>query len=130
MKELNKDVRTRDRLIFGEYNEYAYGGGVRHFEDLSLATLEKLVAQDFIDLDDQQNDCPTVQAILGFMRTYPDYTAHGYTVSIERGDYRVSLEGVAKDREADTPEELKGFIELFRFADDFCVEGEMYCWFD
>lgn len=130
MKELNKDVRTRNKLIFGEYNEYAYGGGVRHFENLSLATLEKLVAQGFINLDDQQNDCTTVQAIPGFMRTYPDYTAHGYTVSIDRRDYRVSLEEVAKDREADTPEELKGFIELFRFADDLCVEGEIYCRFD
>lgn len=130
MKKLNENVRERDKIIFGEYNEYQYSGGVRHFRNLSLSSLEKLVALNFIDLDDQQNDCPTVQAILGFMRTYPDYTAHGYAVSIERGDYRVSLEGVAKDREADTPEELKGFFELFRFADDFCIEGEMYCWFD
>ena len=130
MNKLNKDVRTRDELIFGEYDREAYSGGVRHFEKLSLSTLEKLVAQNFIDLDDQQNNCPCVKAILGFMRNYPDYTAHGYAVSVEREDYRVSLEGVAKNREADTIEELKGFTEMFRFADDFCTDGEMYCWFD
>ena len=130
MNRLNKDVRTRDELIFGEYDREAYSGGVRHFENLSLATLEKLVANNFIDLDDAQNVCPCVKAILGFMRTYPDYTAHGYTVSIEREDYRISLEGVAKDCEADSIEELNGFVNMFRFADDFCIDGEMYCWFD
>lgn len=130
MCNLNRDVRMRDKLIFGEYNEYRYCGGVRHFEKLSLSTLEKLVANNFIDLDDAQNDCPSVKAILGFMRTYSDYTAHGYAVSVEREDYRVSLEGVAKNREADTIEELKGFVNMFRFADDFCTDGEMYCWFD
>ena len=130
MLNLNRDVQTRDELIFGKYDESKYSGGIRHFKDMSLSTLEKLVAQNFIDLDEQQNDSPTVQAILGFMRTYPDYTAHGYTVSIEREDYRVSLEGVAKEREADTIEELKGFMNMFRFADDFCTDNEMYCWFD
>ncbi len=82
MCNLNKDVQTRDKLIFSEYNERAYSGGTRHFKNMSLATLEELVAQNSIDLDEQQNDCPTVRAILGFMRTYPDYTAHGYVVSI------------------------------------------------
>ena len=127
---MNKDVKVRDEIIFGAYNEARYGGGIRSFKNLCLAKLEKLVEKDFIDLRDRQNNCPSVKEIWTFMQKYPDYKAHGYAVTIQREDYRVSLEGVSKDRSADTIEELKDFVDMFRYADNFDIEGRMYCWFD
>ena len=127
---MNKDVKTRDEIIFGSYSEKSYGGGYRSFKKLSLAKLDELVAKDFIDLKDRQNSCPSVKEIMAFIRKYPDYAAHGYAITIDRGDYRVSLEGVVKDSSASSMEELKDFVDMFRFADVFDTDGRMYCWFD
>ena len=130
MKNLNKDVVTRDRMIFGSYDKSKYSGGVRHFENLSLETLKRLLEKNFADRAEKQNWAPTIGAIVDFMKTYDGYTAHGYVVEVERGDYRVSLEGVYKDRAADSEEELDEFNLIFGNADDFSDSGQMYCWFD
>ena len=75
-----------------------------------------MIEQDFIDLRDRQNSCPSVKEIFEFMQKYPSYTAHGYTIAIKRDDYRVSLEGVAKYRSANSMDELRDFIDMFRYG--------------
>ena len=127
--KLNKSERQRDHIIFGSHSFEAYMGGVRHFENLSLSKLERLIECNFIDLDDRQNLAPPVREIYDFMKKYPDYTAHGYTVSIMRDDYRVSLEGVSKSNGAKSAEELEDFMRLFKDADEVDTSS-MYCWFD
>ena len=127
---LNRDEAARDTLIFGKHDPNAYrSGGVRYFDGLSLATLQRLFAQKFIDADDKQNYAPTAGQILEFMERYPEYTAHGYTVTIDRPDYRVTLEGVCKGDGADSMGELEDFINLFRDADTIDT-ATMSCWFD
>lgn len=130
MKNLNTDVVTRDKMIFGSYDKSKYSGGVRHFENLSLETLKRLLEKNFADRAEHHNAAPTIAEILDFMTKYSGYTAHGYAVEVERGDYRVSLEGVYKDRAADSEEELDEFNLIFGNADDFSDSGQMYCWFD
>ena len=130
MYKLNKNERQRDEIIFGGHDAKAYTGGVRHFEKLSLNKLEELISGNFVDLSDRQNEAPSIKKIYEFMKRYPEYTAHGYTVSIMRDDYRVSLEGVSKEYEADSAEEFDNFTELFKHADDFVTSPIMYCWFD
>ena len=63
------------------------------------------------------------------MKQYPTYTAHGYTVSADRDDYRVSIEGIEKGEPAATAEELQDYMALFRWADEF-DSSTMYCWFN
>lgn len=126
---LNKREKQRDNIIFGEHNTRAYTGGIRRFENLPLGKLEELINSNFIDTRDRQNAAPTIKDIYEFMKKYPAYTAHGYAVTIKRDDYRVSLEGVSKERGADSPQELADFTELFKFADEFST-SPMYCWFD
>lgn len=130
MKKLNTDVVTRDRMIFGSYDKSKYSGGIRHFENLSLETLNRLLKENFADREEKQNWAPAIGAFVDFMKAYDGYTAHGYTVDIERGDYRVSLEGVFKDGEADSFEELEEFRKLFKEADILNTDNLMYCWFD
>lgn len=129
--EFNKDIETRDKIIYGRYREKKYKyGGTLHYEGLTVGTMKELMDQKFLDPEERQNSSPTVQEIYDFMCTYPGYTAHGYTVSADRDDYRVSVEGVMKPEQAATPEECQAFLRLFENADELRVEGYMYCWFD
>ena len=66
--KLNKNKRQRDHIIFGNHSFEAYMGGVRHFENLSLSKLERLVEFNFIDLDERQNLAPSVREIYDFMK--------------------------------------------------------------
>ncbi len=120
----------RDEIIFGKYEPRFYTGGIRRFENLNLEKLKKLVDLKFVDVEEYQNDSPTIREFIKFMEKYPDYTVMGYVVSIERSDYRVSLDGIEKIAPAESKAEENEFIELFRNADDFNINDEMYAWFD
>lgn len=131
--DLNTDAKLRDEIIFGKYNEDNYSnlGEIKHFSKLSLDKLKKLIELNFILLDECQNDSPTTEEILNFMKNYPEYYAHGYTVGLQREDYRITLEGVAKDSDFDTDSEKADFLQLFRFADELAYDGQsVYCWYD
>ena len=85
---------------------------------------------NFIDLEDNQNNSPTVREFIEFMEKYPDYTVMGYTVSIDRDDYRVSLDGIEKRKVVYSEEEVDDFSSLFGDADEFDTGNAMYAWFD
>ena len=127
---LNKDVKQRDEIIFGKYEPELYAGGTRRFDGLSLKKLRRLVELNFIDLEDNQNNSPTVREFIEFMEKYPDYTVMGYTVSIDRDDYRVSLDGIEKRKVVYSEEEVDDFSSLFGDADEFDTGNAMYAWFD
>ena len=132
--ELNKDIDIRDTLIFGSFEEEKYMGGVRHFDNLSPDTLKELVKNDFADPSDMQNDSPSLQHFLLFAEHWKQYnvTLHGYVVSIERSDYRFTIEGI--DSEADEDyclDYILQFVDSFRHADDFRLNKyKSRCWYD
>ena len=126
---MNKDIVTRDTMIFGSFDREKYMGGVRQFNNLPCSILMNLVTEDFADLEETQNDSPTIQEFIKFMKTYKGYTAHGYVVIDTRDDYRVSVEGIEKGDDAESIEELKDFIKLCRWADGLDVDT-MSCWYD
>ena len=51
MIELNPNVKERDEIIFGEYDEEAYSGGTRHFDNISFEVLQQLLEQVFIKIE-------------------------------------------------------------------------------
>ena len=120
----------RDMILFGEpYDEEKYLGGIRSFEGLTAEEYRKLYAIMAIDPNDSQNSAPTAREIYEFIDEYPGFTAHGYAVSPERDDHRISFEGV--EGMYKTTEELEAFFNLFRFADNFTAgDGYAYAWFD
>ena len=129
------DAKKRDAIIFPDgYQPSAYGpdgGMVRSFSGLNLSKLNKLIYLGYADPDEAQNCAPTIGEFKEFMADYPKYTAHGYTVSPKRNDFRVSIEGIEKDTGYETAEELEDFISMFRHADEFNVSKTgMYCWYD
>lgn len=126
-----ENVDERDLILFGEeYNEDKYGGGCRSFSDLDVESLKKLIDMDFIDLSEAQNYAPSVEEIYYFMKDHPLVTCHGYAVSPDRSDYRVSIEGIEYCG-AVTMEMLVDFVDMFKEADEFSVSTNgLYCWYD
>ena len=127
--EMNMDIETRDKIIFGSYNPNGYLGGCKNFKELSLETLKELVALGFADPEETQNYSPTITEFIEFMENHPGYYAHGYTVTDKRPDYRVTIEGIAKDEPCADQDELEAFVLFARHADDFDMNPP-YCWWD
>lgn len=131
MKNLNKDWQTRDTLLFGDAEIEAYKyGGCRRFSSADVETIRTLMEFGYIDPDDCQNCSPYAGDILAFLESHPCFTAHGYAVSPDRADYRITLEGVELRGTYDS-DTFIDFLELFRFADEFMVGTDfLYCWYD
>jgi hypothetical protein len=136
----NRDQARRDAIIGDSYcpmdprdddltdREKAHLS--RSFSGLTLAQLELLFAERFIDPEDNQNVAPTAKEIFEFMWKYPKVRAHGYSISLVRDDYRVSLEGIHY-RGPVSEEMKKDFKTLFQRADEKrCRKNELSCWYD
>lgn len=127
---LNKDIKTRDEIIFDEYDPQKYVGGIRHYKELTYEQLEELDDKCFLDPEECQNYSPSIAEFMDFMKDHREFTAHGYVVSDTRDDYRVSIEGLFKFGNI-TYEETIEFVDMFRCADEFtCTKEELYCWYD
>jgi len=135
----NEDVKLRDSILhwnerldkaYKEHcKDYEKNYEIRYFDQLDADTLQQLIDLKFADPKEKQEDAPTIANFLKWLRDNPDYKAHGYVVSINRDDYRVSIEGV--DGCAKTPEALNRFIKMFRKANEFHVDADYQrAWYD
>ena len=131
---LNKDIKRRDELIFGDYDPLEYSGnsgGVRKFNGISVQTLKQLLEENFTDPDDDQNGSPSVREMLEFSEKWNNkYVFGGYAVEIWRADYRVSLDSMwREDLENLTADERKAFIDFVGEVDELDEEN-MSAWWD
>jgi hypothetical protein len=130
--ELNKNYNLREQILFGEDYDAAHYrmGGIRYFE-ISPVKLANLVQLGFADPHDAQNSAPSIEEFIEFFNEQfsKEWYVHGYAVSPERDDYRVSVEGCGKHGEP-TQEEICDFVLLFRHADELQVGDCLYCWYD
>ncbi len=126
----NKDYKTRDQLLGIQADWTSQSGGIEYIETITIDQLEKLLTDKFIDPNDYQNESPTTRTFYEFMARFPNVSAHGYAVSPERDDYRVTIEGLYV-KESDVTSELKKqFSELCQEADEYYDQGELYSWWD
>ena len=134
---MNRDVETRDKIIFGKYDPEKYWGGIRQFT-CSADTIRELSKQGFINDDECQNWSPSTIDFLDFIDGAEDKIVaefECYAVSPDRNDYRVTIEGInltIPDGEFDL---FVLAIGNFRGADEFTIEhadGEYYigAWWD
>jgi hypothetical protein len=137
---VNRDIRTRDEILFGNYDPKAYTGGTRRFARVDVDTLQELVELDFVDVYECQNDSPTIREFLDFVE-YSDergsYRFDGYAVIDTRNDYSVSIDCISKIKPFGQTSEIVDFAELVATADDFYLSsrandrGEYgYAWWD
>ena len=133
MQDLNKDWKKRDKHIFGNVStNYHQHGGCRSFEALTLEQLQYLIDNNFIDLEDCQNSAPSVEEMFEFMKAHSDFVAHGYVVSPDRDDYRVSLEGLRyRGKKKVSVKLVAEFVSFCQGADALEVdEKQLFCWWD
>ena len=127
--EYNKDQATRDKILFGRdqgKNNYL------RYTGLSYDDLQKLVEEKFADPEERQNDSPSILEFLGELKEFKDnVTFHGYAISLDRDDYRVSVEGF--EIEGISQAQLISLMEQYRFADELTADaakGYLYTWWD
>ena len=124
-----EEVIERDMIVFGGPTDWGKKQ-LLHFKDLDIARLAELVEKDLIDLDDQQNEAPTLGEFLEFMKEHPRFTAHGYVITPMRPDARLTIEGITLNKKP-TKSETFDFIHLCRLADEFeCCAERLSCWYD
>lgn len=128
-----EQANERERITFGcDYRPEFYGmGGIRYFEHMTVEKAKELLRLGYIDPDDTQNASPTNQAMIDFCDDGTGmWYLHGYMVSPERIDTRVSFEGIGSDHPL-TDKQAADFYRMFREADE-CDAGDCgaYCWYD
>ena len=128
--DLSTDTNARDQILFGEnFDETKYPGGIRSFEDLSAATMKKLLELNFATGEDAQNAMPCIKELMEYADVHENVTFNGYAVSPKRNDYRISIEAIKQD--FTTTKDRDDFTEMFRLADEFeADETSGYAWFD
>jgi hypothetical protein len=123
---MNRDIVKRDKILFGELDEDRYGpefnghrGGVRSFHMASLETIETLIAEDFINVDEAQNNSPTIEEFVKFAKQHPNDEVFfgGYAVHNSRDDYRVSIDVIKMF--TSNIGSLADFAQEFHGADKF-----------
>jgi hypothetical protein len=128
---LNTDYKRREEVM--QLN-VAWGkddlGGAMRVEGITVQTLSTLFDEHFICPSDRQNESPTAQAFLDFLKRHPAVTAHGYLISPAREDYRISIEGLYVPAKDVTPELKRDFINLCRDADELDVDSDLFSWWD
>lgn len=121
----------RDFILFGDVvNLGKYSGGIRKFRNLDVDRLKLLVEEGFAVLDDKHNEAPSIGEFIKFMEKYPEVLAHGYAVSPERDDVRISIEGLESNEELSEEclNSIKGFAD---YCDEFYYDSEgLWVWYD
>ena len=110
------------------------GYDIARFNGLKHEQIQLLLDENFADPDETQNDSPSIQEFLEFLKANPSFRAHGYIVTPRRNDCRVTLEGVELAKGADpSTEEIQAFIDLCHGSDEFTCDlkgKQFYGWWD
>lgn len=123
----------RESILHPEGSDGIFRGGISHYSGLTPDRMRILLEKGYALEDESHNDCPSIGECVEFCERHPGFTMHGYSVSRERNDCRVSVEGVEGEPGCLDEAGLQDFVDVFRFADDFCIGGKnesYYCWFD
>jgi hypothetical protein len=129
--EFNREYERRDFILGIEVDwNVETSGGIKQFDLLEVAMLEKLFNERFIDPSDTQNESPLMQHFYDFMKRNPNVLAYGYAVSPKRDDYRVTIVGLRVPADDVTPQLKKGFIDFCKGADELMTDRELLSWWD
>jgi hypothetical protein len=100
----------------------------RRYTYVSIITLDELnVLNDLglLDLEQSQNDSPTIGEFMEFMEAHDNVEAHGYVIT-NREDARLSIEGLRLPDETDK----QTIIEFLLFCKNADELSEYYSWWD
>lgn len=128
-----RGAQEREQLVFKrDYDRENYKmGGICRFDKMSIPTARELIKLGYLDPGDAQNYAPSAKEIVDFCSgdDEENWYVHGYVVSPERDDCRISIEGCGCEPMPDR-DKLIAFVDMFRYADEFKIDDGCYCWFD
>ncbi len=128
MNNKKQQDKLRHEILNIEYDSKHYD--VKYVKDISLEQLLRLIDENLIDVEEAQNNSPTVEEFINFLKDYPKFKAHGYIVTPDREDFRISIEGLKVEEDL-TTEEILAFSNKFHNADEFQVTTNYArCWWD
>lgn len=107
-------------------------GGIIHFHNLPAAIISQLFEENFLYKKERQNYSPSAEEFYNFMLAHPNMTAHGYMVSPDREDYRITIEGLECNNECakDYMIDFAKFIAEYE-PDEYTInENNLRCWWD
>jgi hypothetical protein len=132
----NRDWQRRNTILQpflrtdGPFAEFDGAADIIFFQGVPVGVVGQLLEERYLDPDRRQNDSPTSSEFFAFLRRHPEVLAHGYATSIEREDYRVTIEGVSY-RGTVSGSLRRDAEQLFRGADEFRLEANgLFVWFD
>ena len=128
--DLNKDDALRQKIMGFTAN---YEGGICRFYRMPLDTLNSLVENGLADLDDRQNESPSIREYLGLLRKHPSEPAalHGYLVSPDRDDCRITIEGLeCTSANKYFISDLRSLLKNYPCGVIKIKRGHQYCWYD
>lgn len=123
------EEQDKERCKLVGVNDKNFYGGCARFVGMTYKTLQKLVDKGYADPEDNTNGSTTLGEYLEFMKEHPRFKAHGYVISNDRDDRRITVEGLEAKRV--TIKEMVAFTDLDRMADEF-EATQLYCrsWWD
>lgn len=123
------EEQDKERKELCGVDDKNFFGGCSRFEGMNAKTLQLLVDKGYADPEDNQNGSTTLGEYLEFMKEHPRFKAHGYIISNDREDRRITVEGL--EARNVTIKEIVAFTELDRCADEF-EATQKYCrsWWD
>lgn len=138
MMKNQQEIPEREEIVFGEAVDWEENlGGTKRFDEISKEKVEELIDKEYLDPESRQNRSPRAEDMLDFMRKAEEHAgvnvyAHGYMVSPERSDSRITLEGIKLVSNQKLPRTLMSdFSEFFNMADQFELNPKSaYCWYD
>ena len=132
--DYNRNEQERDQII-GQAFCNPPGKSIRRFSELSLGKLQELVEKGFADPKEQQNNSPTIEYLLELGELAQSegckVTFDGYSVPLEREDYRVSVDAINIYSQSIGESLGQKFTELKETADEFTFTADLLsAWWD
>jgi len=134
-KKESIDFEEREQIVFHRHYDPANykDGGICKFTNLNYSTVKKLTSRGYLDPTDYFNSSPEVCEFVSFVEEHNpgNWFFHGYVVSAERDDTRVTIEGIGSYAPIKS-DDLVDFLNFFRLADEITAEKfkPVYCWYD
>lgn len=132
--DYNRNEQERDQII-GQAFCNPPGKSIRRFSELSLDKLQKLLDKGFADPEEMQNNSPTIAELLEIGKQ-AESEGHkvcfdGYTVPLERCDYRVSVDAINIYPQSIGDDLAQKFAEFEDTADEFTFTSNLLtAWWD
>lgn len=127
---MNTDVGRRDKVLGINVDWDGHVGGIVRLDRIGVTTLETLFRERFVDPNDSQDEAPSASELLAFMQKHPEVLAHGYAVSPDREDYRVTIDGLSVQSSFATAELKLAFLEFCKDADELDLKNGLRAWWD